>query len=121
MAPEGTEFPDGPLDSWDDANHLADDGRQAETPGQEVVQANFGPGAKAHRKETKRRRDPDDSGAYISGNRRKPSRSSKAEKRRIEEEDRASLDKAMRASRHSPAPKQNNDNIDLDDVENCAI
>ena len=67
--------------------------------------------------DSKRRRDLDDSGADIKGSHRKPSRSSKAEKRRIEEEDRESLDKAMRASRDSPAPKRKNDNTDLDDEE----
>ena len=46
---------------------------------------------------------------------RKPSRSSKAEKRRIEEQDRASLDKAARASRDPPAPKRKHDNEDLEE------
>ena len=59
----------------------------------------------------------DDSGKDIKGNWRKPSRSSKAKKRRIEEEDRASLEKALRASRESPAPKRKNDNEDLGEDE----
>ena len=40
-------------------------------------------------------------------------RPSKAGKRRIEEEDRERLDKAMRASRESSAPKRKNDNEDF--------
>ena len=81
------------------------------------ARANFGVGTEEQRKEAKRKRDLDDSGADIKGNHRKPSRPSKAEKRRIEEEDRESSDKAMRASRDSPAPKRKNDNTDLDEEE----
>ena len=40
-----------------------------------------------------------------------------AEKRRIEEEDRASLDNASRASREPPAAKRKNDNTDLEEEE----
>ena len=79
---------DGPEVCREDASHLADDGRRAGNPGEEEVRANFGPGAEQHLKETKRRRDTDDPGADIKGQHRKPSRSSKAEKRRIEKEDR---------------------------------
>jgi hypothetical protein len=100
VAPEVTEFVDGREESRDDASHPADDGRRAETPGEQEVRANFGAGTEAHQKEAKRKRDLDDSGADIKGNHRKPTRLSKAEKRRIEEEDRESLDKAMRASRN---------------------
>ena len=81
------ELVDGPEESREDASHPADESRRAETPGEEEVRANFGPEAEQHLKETKRRRDMDDFGADIKGQHRKPSRSSKAEKRRIEEED----------------------------------
>ena len=96
--PDVTEFVDGPEESREDASHPADDGRRAEIPGEQEARANFGAGTEEQRKEAKRKRNLDDSGADIKGNHRKPSRSSKAEKRRIEEEDRESLDKAMRAS-----------------------
>jgi hypothetical protein len=108
IAPEVTEFVDGPEESREDASHPADDGRRAETPGEQEARANFGAGIEEQRKEAKRKTDLDDSGANIKGNHRKPSRLSKAEKRRIEEEDRQSLDKAIRASRDSPAPKRKN-------------
>jgi hypothetical protein len=117
IAPKVTEFVDGPEESREDASHPADDGRQAETPGEQEARANFGAGTEAQRKEAKRRRDLDDSGKDIKGNWRKPSRSSKAEKRKIEEEDIASLEKASRASQESPAPKRRNDNEDLEEQE----
>ena len=94
-----TEFVDGPEESREDASHPADDGRQAETPGEQEVRANFGAGTEAQRKEAKRRIDLDDSGKDIKGNLRKPSRSSQAAKRRIEDEDGASLEKASKAAR----------------------
>ena len=118
IAPDVTEFVDGPEESREDASHPADDGRHAETPGEQEVRANFGAGTEdQRRKEAKRRRDLDESGADIRGQHRKPTRQSKAEKRRIEEEDRASLDKAMRASKDSPAPKRKHGNEDLDEEE----
>ena len=49
---ETTELIDGPEESREDASHPADDGRLAETP----------EGEELSRKETKRRRDLDDSG-----------------------------------------------------------
>ena len=82
---------------------------------QQKARASFSAGTEEQRKEIKRRRDLDDSGQDIKGTHKKPSRLSKAEKRRIEEEDRASLGKAMRSSKESPAPKRRNDNTDLDD------
>ena len=106
IAPEVTELVDGPEESREDASHPADDGRRAETPGEQEARANFGAGTESQRKEAKRRRDLDDSGKDIKGNWKKPSRGSKSEKRRIEEEERESLDKAMRASRESTAPKR---------------
>ena len=106
-----TELVDGPEESREDASHPADDGRRAETPGQQEARANFGPDVEESRKETKRKRDLDNSGAPH----RKPTRQSKAEKRRIEEEEN-SLDKAMRASRSSPAPKRSApENEEFDD------
>ena len=51
---------------------------------EEEARANFGPDSRAPRKEAERRRDMDDSGKDLTGNRRKPSRSSKAAKRRTE-------------------------------------
>ena len=116
-APEVTELVDGPEESREDASHPVYDGGHAETPGQQEARANFGPDAERNRKETKKRRDLDDSGADIRGNFRKPTRLSKAEKRKIEEEERDSLDKAMRASRESQATKRRNGNTDLDDEE----
>ena len=86
IASEVTEFVDGPEESREDASHPADDGRQAETPGEEEARANFGPDSREQHKEAKRRRDLDDSGGDIKDNWRKPSRSSKAEKRRMEED-----------------------------------
>ena len=71
IAPEVTKLVDGPEESREDASH-ADDGRQADTPGEEEVRGNFGPGSEEHRKETKRRRDLDDSGRDIKGNWKKP-------------------------------------------------
>ena len=68
IATEVTEFVDGPEESRENTNHPADDGRQAETPGEEEVRANFAPGSEEHRKEAKRRRDLDDSGRDIKGN-----------------------------------------------------
>jgi hypothetical protein len=115
--PEVTEFVDGPEESREDASHPAEDGRRAETPGEQEAGANFGAGTEEQRKEAKRRRDLDNSGADIRGIHRKPTRLSRAEKRRIEEEERESLDKAMRASREYPAPKRKNANEDLDAEE----
>ena len=117
IAPDVTEFVDGPDESREDASHLADDARQAKTPCEEEIRANFRPGIEEQRKEAKRRRDLDDSGRDIKGNWRKPSHSSKAEKRRIEAEDRASLEKASRAPQESPAPKRRNDHDDFEDEE----
>jgi hypothetical protein len=61
-----TELVDWPEESREDASYLADDGRLAETP----------EGEELSRKETKRRRDLDDSGRDLRGPMRKPSRSS---------------------------------------------
>ena len=69
---ETTELVDGPEESREDANHFADDGRQAETPKDRE---------EAPRTEGKRRGDPDDSGKDLKGNWRKPLRASTAEKR----------------------------------------
>ena len=117
IAPDVTEFVDGPEESREDASHPADDGRHAETPGEQEARANFGAGTEEQRKEVKRKRDLDDSGADIRGPRMKPTRHSKADKRKLEEEERASLEKAMRASRDSPAQKRNHANDDLDEEE----
>ena len=108
---------DGPEESREDASHPAHDGRRAEIPGEEELRANVCPGSEDQRKETKSGKDLDDFEIDLKGNWRKPSRSSKAEKRRIEEEDRASLNKASRASRETPAPKGKNDNEDLEEDE----
>jgi hypothetical protein len=103
-----TELVDGPEESREDASHPADDGRLAEIP----------EGEELSRKETQRRRDLDDSGRDLRGPMRKPSRSSKAEKRRVEEEEnaleKANIEKALRASRESQAPKRRNENEDLE-------
>ena len=115
--PDATELVDGPEESREDASHPADDGRRAETPGEQEARANFGAGTEAQRKEAKRRRDLDESGADIRGQHRKPTRQSKADKRKLEEEERTSLEKAMRASRDSPAQKRNHANDDFDEEE----
>ena len=45
IAPEVVEFVNGPEESRDDASHPVDDGRRAETLGEEVVRAVFGSGS----------------------------------------------------------------------------
>ena len=105
IVPEVTELVDGPEEAREDASHLADDGRLAETSEGEEP-----------RKEAKRKRDLDESGQDLKGTARKPSRQSKAEKRRVEEEESAleiaNIEKALRASRESQALKRRNENED---------
>jgi hypothetical protein len=88
IAPEVTELVDGPEESREDASHPADDGRRAETPGEQETRANFGAGTEEQRKEAKRKRDLDDSGADIKGNHRKlqdyPKLRSEGSRRRID-------------------------------------
>ena len=68
IAPDVTEFVDGPEESREDASQPADDGRRAETRGEQEIRFNFGAGTEEQRKEAKRRRDLDTSGKDIKGN-----------------------------------------------------
>ena len=113
---EVTDLVYGPEESREVASNPADDGRQAETPKDRE---------EAPRKEAEWKRDLDDSGKDLKGPVRKPARASKAEKRRVEEEENSlekeHLEEALRASREHPALKRQNDDEDRGGCEVWAM